>query len=181
MKIAINLLQETQQIQARLRRMGLLLQTGSIVILVAYGIFVFLVISYSFWSNLQADRLSDDISKKKAVIEAMRPLEAKLIFVKQKLSFIETIVNEGGVRSDMVTEFYKEFSGEVKLSHLAITKGADALSLTVTTDDVFSLVEFLDHLISFAEENDFTRIAGDTFTRLGDGSYQLELRLYFTK
>ena len=66
MNISINLLKESQHLQARLRRMGLMLQTGSLVVLVAFAAVVFFTISYLVWSQTQANRLNSDIAQAKA-------------------------------------------------------------------------------------------------------------------
>ena len=179
MKISINLLQETQQLQARLRRMGLALQSGSIIILLAFGAVVFFILSYTFWSDRQAARLSEDISEKKAAIELLRPLESRLLFVKQKLSYTGKVLGERGVRHELVTDLYAASTADVVVSDIAITEGADALSLSATTTDVFSLVKFLDQLLVFASERDITRISGGSFSRTENGNYMVEISLAF--
>jgi len=179
MKISINLLQETQQIQARVRRIGLWLQTISTVVLIAFGVLVFLIISLTFWSDRQANRISEDIEDTKATIEKMRPLESKLLFVKQKLTFSGRVLSEHGVRQDLATGIYELSKEEVTLDHVAVAEDDDFLVFSATAKDIFSLVGFLDRLLSYAQEHEVTRVIGNSFSRAENGSYQFDISIFF--
>ena len=177
MNISINLLKESQHLQARLRRMGLMLQTGSLVVLVAFAAVVFFTISYLVWSQTQANRLNSDIDQAKVSIEEMRPRESKLLYVKQKLSFATRVLGEPGLRHDLATELYRIAEGEVEVSHMTISGGDEAFRVEAQASDVFSLVRLLDLVMTFAGEHDINRISGESFTRTAEGGYQFSVLL----
>ena len=83
MKLSINLLQESQKLRSRLQRMGLLLQTVSLVVLTVFGVIVFGILSYTFFLSSRYEGLMEDSREVKDSIKSMQSIESKQFLIKQ--------------------------------------------------------------------------------------------------
>lgn len=177
MKAAINLLQETKHLEARVRRMGLALQTVSIVVLVAVAAVAFLLMSYTFLVARQRVRLDDAIARQKSAIEALRPLESKHVLVKQKLSASEKVVSEPSIPYTIGLAFFENASQQSAVQGMNTGRDITGVTIGGTVGDVFRLVSLLDRLVSFSQEHGALRLTGEGFNRSPDGEYQYSLIL----
>ena len=176
MKLSINLLQETQRIKGRLRRMGLAIQSASVVVLIVFGVFIFLLFSYTLVLGRKQDNLSKSIAEQKTVIERMRPVEAKQVIIHQKLGLAGKVVGEPSLPYGLVSELYDLSQGHnLKESKAQGVRGETVIQLQAKADDVFSLVSFLDALSDFAKERGAIRLTGSNFARTAEGTYRLQI------
>ena len=176
MKSSINLLQEAQQIQARLRKFGLVLQTASIVTLAIFGGFVFLLLSYTLILNRQQNSIGEAIDEQKQIVEGFRSAESKYLLVKQKLSLSRKAVSEPSIPYDLLIPLYELTQTQVTVGEAKSERGQTFVGLSGQAEDVFSLVQFLDSLDAFAREHQAVRVIGKGFSRSGGtGEYRFEI------
>lgn len=170
MRLSINLLQEAQQMQARLRRVGLYLQTGSIATLVAFGVVIFGLLSYTLILNRQLGRLEDAISEQMAIIESLRSVESRHLLVKQKLMLSRKALSEPSLPYEVLVDLYALADSAVAVGEVSAQKGVRLINLGGEADNVFSLVRFVGELSEFAQRNNSVRVIGKSFARSSDAS-----------
>ena len=176
MKSSINLLQEAQQIQARLRKFGLMLQTASIVTLGIFGGFVFLLLSYTLILNRQQSSIAEAIDQEKQNVEGFRSVESKYLLVKQKLTLSRKAVSEPSIPYDLLISLYDLTRTQVTVGEAKSERAQTFVGLSGRAEDVFSLVTYLDSLDDFAREHQAFRVMGRGFSRSGNtGEYRFEI------
>lgn len=175
MKVTINLLQETQQIQARLKRIGLVIQSASIVVLVVFSGLAFIAFSYRLYLARRQERILNNISELKGQVERLRSKEARYLLVKQKLQFVAEVMKEPGTRYDLATKVYDLARKIVEVRSVSIDEAG--LSISGEAPDVFALVDFIQELQEFSQERGVGAIQGESFARTTEGSYRFFITL----
>lgn len=174
MKISINLLQETQKIQTKIKRLGLLLQTISIVVLAVFGVIVFLVFSYSLFLTSRQNKLAEDISENKTKIEEMKPIESKYSLVYQKLMSIDKAINTHEINNQEAIDYYNFSRERVRLKDVSLKENSNEIKISLETDNVAYLVRFFEELVDFSSmEVDAIRIEGISYGQ--DSGYKVDL------
>lgn len=171
MKLSINLLQESQKIQSRIKRLGLMLQSASIVVLVVFGLIVFGLLSYSFIIKSQLEKVGEEIVKKEKMIELLRPIESIQVLVKQKASFVSSIVGEQSVEFLLASDLYKFSQGWIAVRGVQVLGDVGAITMSGSATDVFSLIEYFSSLSSYVEEQGIARVRATSITRGPEGNY----------
>lgn len=178
MKFSINLLQESQKLRARLKRIGLIMQTVSFFVLIALGVGVFILLSYTLVLSNQQKNISEQVAEKEKEIESYRLIEVKQFLVQQKLMFVVRAIDEYGVKHELVTDFYTFVRSYVQMDKLSISKANDMLIFDARALNVFELINFLEALVDYSEENKFSRAIASGFSRGSSGSYSFSIILY---
>jgi hypothetical protein len=179
MTVSVNLLQEAQQMRTRLRRAGLAIQSASIVVLVAIGLLVFFLLSYTLILARQEKRLAEDILEQEEIIESMRSLENKQFLIKQKLSLAHLVVREPSLKQDLVSRLYLFLAERATVSEVRTQWGDPFVNFTGLSGDVFSLVNLLNDLTGFSEEEEVERVVGNSFFRTQEEGYQFQITFEF--
>lgn len=180
MRVAINLLQESQKIKARLRRMGLALQTASVAVLIAFGVLVFLLFSYTLFLDSKNKNLSQAIEKQVAAVEELRVVETKQVLVRQKLKLASQVIFEPSLPYDVATDLFDLASSRMKVGGVSSAKGDEIIHLTkVEASEVFSLNNFLDELVEFAKQHNAKLLMADSLSRGGEGSYSFQISITY--
>lgn len=179
MKISVNLLQESEQIASKVRRIGVLMQTGSIVLVVVFGIIVASLLSSTLFLSNRKSTLEEDIEDAKLAIESMRDVESKQFVVKQKIGFSQQVFQEYPSSHELLFTIFKFVTERATVSSIKISPSKGLISMSIKTNDVFSFVEFIKDLTSFSEEHSITRVLSKGFSRSEDGSYSFEVAISF--
>lgn len=177
MKRSINLLQEAQSIQLKLKRMGLLVQTASLVILGVFGALVAILLSYTLFLNRQHKKLVERISEQEKIVEDLRAAESKQLVIKQKLGLAKKIVDEPSLPYKLLNQAYLLASDSAEVVSAEASKGDQTVVFTVNIADVFALVGFMDELVDFSKENPVLKLVSNSVVRSQDLSYRFEFSL----
>ena len=87
----INFLKEKASILRKKSKHLFILKTGSLVLLVLYGLAVLAVFSYSFVLKKESDVLAERTSQTKERIEKFQPVETKQVYIKSKIESLTEI------------------------------------------------------------------------------------------
>jgi hypothetical protein len=177
MKVSVNLLQEAQKLRMRLRRIGLVLQSASVVTLGVFGILVFLLLSYTLFLGRKQANLSKSIVEQETKIEGLRAVEAKQLLVQQKIKLAETVVRDPSLPYDLATELYELAVTGPNVRSVSTVKGDGTVRLSSEVDNVLLLVESLDELVDFAKDHGVIVLMGNSFSRNDKGIYNFQITL----
>lgn len=174
-KASVNLLKESKQISSKVRRVGILVQTISVVGLVVFGVLVFLLVGYSLFLSNKMSNLDEDIGKEKATISSYSAVEIIHILKKQKLSYLDQIFNENPSYYELLISLQRFSADRVDVNSLSFSSDVAVVNVEASSSDVFSMVSYLADLESFAEDYEIKTIVGNNFMRGQDGTYKYEL------
>ena len=175
MKVALNLLQETQKIRNRIKKIGILLQTISVGILIGFGVVVLIIFSYSFYLSSKADGIYEDIKQEKNSIEKMRPLETKHVLIQTKLTKISQAMDEHLMKQERAIEFYNFIRNRALIKAVALTENSNQLKLNFQTENVLSLVNLLVDLVNFSLQNETIKVETNLVSFNQEGFFDVDL------
>lgn len=177
MKVKVNLLQETQRVQQKLRRLGYLLQTGSVILLVVFGLLVISLISYTLLLKSRQDKLTTEISKVKDEIDALKGKEYKNQLFMMKVGSVAEVVQEHQLNCQSVIDFIDFAREKIEIKELTAAENSNKIMFSAETDSLSAFVGFIKEFISVAEELGIQNITNDGFDIDASGILSFEMSL----
>lgn len=181
MKIKVNLLQESQKLQLKIRRIGLLLQTGSTVVLIGFGVLTVGFLSYTLLITRQQKGILEKIQTTESGIDKLRPVEYKNEVVKNKLILSSQLMEEHKVNHKLLMEFYEFAALRLSITELSMPENTNEFKFQGSAAGVTALVDFLEEFAGFAKERGINSVKSDGFNLNDDGNYDFILMMYFAE
>ena len=179
MKKGINLLKNRDNLGGE-SRLGLMVQLGTIILIVVYILIVVGGVFYNTFLAQKDKKVSAKIREKTKGIQRLEKIESLQLVVKRRLKVLKEIFDkeEGSLGVVASTKLLGGLvPDEVEIESIEVSKFGNTLSVRGTTERVAVLMDFFDRLLGDGQEkNNFAQIVLTGLTK-NSGQYKFSLSL----
>lgn len=171
----INFLSQRRSIVTRTDQQDLKLKKYA---LIGFGIAVTVFFVSAGANIFFTNRLNQLATQNKAVTDQIaqdEPVEINFLVFAQKLKSVQEIYENRSNKQQAIDFFSNIFGGQVFLSGMSYEEGENALSLRLTSEDVFAFDNTLAILDSEEVKNVFSGVEKSSLRRDENGTYSLDI------
>lgn len=174
----INLLVSKKKRSFREGQLVRLVKVSSVLLLILYFLVSLGVFSFWLYIREESQKLSQEMTSKREKIAALEKIESLQILLKQRLSSLKTISDEGFLDYKGFLVYLAQFSSaEIAFKDITISQDGN-LSLSGEAINALTLADFLDQISGEKGRNLFERIVLSSISRQENGSYSFGLNFY---